>query len=259
MRRLRVHPDPGGPRSSGPSGCTPHLRRCLPRNEESDSTSDTPCRDARAEACAPPGLESSLPRQRQRLLRARGAFPRRVPTPPTACAVSLDVSPPPMPELRRSGSASDALSPGCSEEHRARRPRFSSALHARAPIATRRSSTSAIDYDPQARIVGLRLPCSNHPPRLAAKSAYRYQVRPSSAPPREQRCIRGSAAEGSRVRGLFATGPFGAVAGTSRRDGSRRELHPNPIWLGHLLSPESSAARQESPYIDEQWAIRARE
>lgn len=207
-----------------PSGCTPPSRRFLPRTRRAIRPL-TP----HVATCAPKRArrQDSTPRC---LVKGNDCIAPRAPSldecqlDPRLSPWISSAGPPPIPKLRRSGSASDALSPGRSEEHRARRTRFSSALHARAQFATRRPSTSAIDHDPQARIVGLRLPCSNHPPRLAAKWAYRYQVRlRDRGPLREQRCNRGTAAEGSRVRGLGAmtlSGPLQAPLDAMARAGS---------------------------------------
>lgn len=227
-----------------PSGCTPPSRRCLPRTRRAIRPL-TP----HVATCAPKRArrQDSTPRC---LVKGNDCIAPRAPSldecqldPRLAPQIS-NADPPPIPELRRSGPASDALSPGRSEEHRARRTRFSSALHARAPFATRRPSTSAIDHDPQARIVGLRLPCSNRPPRLAAKWTYRYQVRLRDRGP----CVSRSAIEEPQPRvhgsGALTQWPFSgplqapldamARAGsfTPTRFGSDTPCHPRAPMHG---------------------------
>jgi len=150
------------PISASPRRDAPRSAALSSAGEECASTSDAPCRDELRAFRDEPALADprnrrfvrrqnrlcSEPRQGLCFRAIRGAFHRRVPARPAAPfrrttnlerepATGLGALPPFNP-------ASDALSPPRSEEETARPRPLPNALHARALLATRRSSTSAI-------------------------------------------------------------------------------------------------------------------
>jgi len=153
----------------------------------------------------------------------------------------------PIRELCRSGSASDALSPECFGKHQARRIRFSSALHARAQLATRRSSTSAI---PTIRKHQQRTSTTSLEPRSPPCGGFHISI--SSA--RERRasvneCGRACAAEIARVRGLVVatlSGPPQAPLDTMARGESFA-----PTRFGSDTSCRPSALRHDGSHRGE--------
>lgn len=152
-RRGRTPQNPGGlPIGKSPRRVSFHPRRFPPRMKRAHrpltprfTTCSPPSR--RRALRTPPGPPSPPPRQGRWFQRPEAPSIAECPLgpPPLSERRTSNASPPPVPGLRRPDPASDAPSPPRSEEGAARPRPLPRAHRTRAHLATRRSSTSAIE------------------------------------------------------------------------------------------------------------------
>jgi len=250
IRRMRALPDPGGSRIDRALGSRPPSTALSAASEEKLPTSDTFSHDVLApKRRPPPGLHSSPSRQRRRFPESEVPSLDECSLDSLACAKASRTRarhrygdfaiPARLPTLFR---------PNAPESTRLDDPAFRALFTParQSPRAARRllPSTAIRKHEPSA----FAYPARTTGLHLSVDSAYRYQVRETRWVTRVSGRRSASAVEASWVRGLVAMTLFGVLAGSSRRDGSRRELCPNPMGLGHLMSPVSSAPRRESPW-----------
>jgi hypothetical protein len=153
IRRLRASLNPGGLRYRRALEGTPLVpRRCLPRARSAGRPLTSPVADelrSLRSAARRQSRSSAELRQELHLRATRDAFPRRVPArSPAPCEAmkSRTRARHRSPCFAAVDPASDALSPSRPARRGTARPRsLPCALHARALLATRRSSTSAIE------------------------------------------------------------------------------------------------------------------
>jgi len=248
------HPILPSPRSKwGPTGGISRSAALSSTDESSVSTSDAPCRDTRGPVGPAARHRDRLPRL---LVKGDGSERPRAP--------SIDEC--------LLGRRTFARRPRTQTRHRSRdfaapvrlpalfRPRFPKEGELD-PAASGRSSRPGahghaplVDFcnrnDPQARLR------PSKPRSRSGRSAFaelHFRGR-STTEALESRAngtpVQRSGAEDSRVRGPFlgAAPPLGVCRpGLSPRDCSRRELHPDPIGLGHLLSHRPATLRLELP------------